>query len=250
MLNAANNQQLVSAPPAGALPPVRSRGPDPTDRAARARRVLSRVAWWANVVAVAIILLAILGWIGDYPALRTLGADFPSLPFVTALLLLLAAGALAAARRETPAAERAARIGATLVVIGAAGALVLHSAGIETGAELGLSVLTGRGAELPARISSAVAITLLLVAAGIALTPLRTPLAEITHRVVALAVVGIAFLAIVGLSFRLLLVYGVAPLLGMSLPDAITFLLIGVNLLAGRPDAWLVDLLAASGRAR
>jgi PAS domain S-box-containing protein len=246
MLNAANNQEkVVSTRPVSALRPARGHEPEPTDRAARARRALSQVAWWANVLSICIVLVAMLGWIGDYPALRTLGADFPSLQLPTALLLLLAAGALAAVRRQTPAAQRGARIGATLVVIGAAGALALHAAGIEGGPELGLSAFAERGADLPARMSVVAAMTLLLVGAGIALTPLRTPLAEITHRVVALGVVGISFVAIVGLSFRLLLLYGVAPLFGMSLPSAIALLLFGVNLLAGRPDAWLLDVLTS-----
>jgi PAS domain S-box-containing protein len=63
--------------------------------------------------------------------------------------------------------------------------------------------------------------------------------------VVASTIVGIATLALVGLSFRLLLLYGVAPLFGMALPSAIAFLLLGVSLFAGRPDAWLLDLLTS-----
>jgi PAS domain S-box-containing protein len=92
---------------------------------------------------------------------------------------------------------------------------------------------------------AATALTFLLVAAGIVLTPLATPRVELAHRAVAGAIVGIATLALVGLSFRLLLLYGVAPLFGMALPSAIAFLLLGVSLLAGRPDAWLLDLLAS-----
>ena len=244
MLNAANNQQVDSTGAAGALPPARTPEADSTDRTAAARRVLLRIARWANVLAVGIVLAAILGWIGDYPALRTLGADFPSLQLPTALFLLVAAAGLAAVRRESRAAQRGARIAAGLVAVGCAVVLVAHMADIHVG-DFGLAALSGGGTELPARVSVAVAVALLFVAAGITLTPLRTPFGEVAHRAVAVGVVGISFLALVGLSFRLLLLYGVAPLFGMSLPSAITLLLFGVNLLAGRPDAWLLDVLTS-----
>jgi PAS domain S-box-containing protein len=91
----------------------------------------------------------------------------------------------------------------------------------------------------------ATALALVLVAAAIVVATVAAPWTEVANRVAAAALLGIAVLAIVGLSFRLLLEYGIAPLFGMALPEALALLLIGVSLLAGRPDAWLVDLLSA-----
>ena len=243
MPNAANDHAATREISSSPTAPIR--GPEPTDRTETARRVLSRIASWANVLVACIVVAAFVGWIGDYEALRTLGADFPSLQLPAAILLLISAAALTAARRENRAARRGARIGAGVVAVGAVLVLGAHAAGINAATDFGLSALRGGASESPAPVPVAAGVTFLLVVAGIALAPLRMPRAEVVHRAVAVAVVGIAFLALVGLSFRVLLFYGVAPLFGMSLPSAIAFLLLGVSLLAGRPDAWLLEVLTS-----
>ena len=226
-------------------PTARTQEPEPTDRTESARRVLSRIARCANVLVACIVVAALVGWIGNYEVLRTFGADFPSLQVPTAILILIAAGGLGAVQREGRAAQRAARLGTGVIALGALLVLIGHVMGVHVGTDLGLSFLRPSATELPAPVPVATAVTLLFIAAGIALAPVRTPLAELARRAVAVAVVATAFLALVGLSFRVLLLYGVAPLFGMSLPAAIAFLLIGVSLLAGRPDAWLLEVLTS-----
>ena len=226
-------------------PTARIQEPEPTDRTESARRVLSRIARCANVLVACIVVAVLVGWIGNYEVLRTFGADFPSLQVPTAILILMAAGALAAVQREGRAAQRVARLGTGIIALSAVLVLIGHAMGVHVGTDLGLSFLRASATELPAPVPVATAVTLLFIAAGIALAPVRTPLAELAHRAVAVAVVATAFLALVGLSFRVLLFYGVAPLFGMSLPTAVAFLLIGVSLLAGRPDAWLLEVLTS-----
>jgi PAS domain S-box-containing protein len=136
-------------------------------------------------------------------------------------------------------------VGAAAVAVIAALMLAGHALGIRAGLDLAFLGLARGGTHVPVLMPVASALALELVAAAIVVATCRGPWTEVANRVTAAALLGIALLAIVGLSFRLLLEYGVAPLFGMAVPDAIAFLLIGVSLLAGRPDAWLADLVTA-----
>jgi PAS domain S-box-containing protein len=243
MPNAANSNS-VSARELSGAPIARIPDPGPADRTKRVRRGLARIARWSNVMVAGIVAAVFVGWIGNYEVLRTFGADFPSQELATALLILIAAASVAAVRRDSRAAQRGARIGAGALALGVALVLLSYATGIPQ-AGPGLPFTLGRTSELPAPVPMSAAICLLLVAIGVALAPLRSPLAELGRRAVWIAVVATAFLALVGLSFRALLFYGAAPLFGMSVPSAIAILLLGVSLLAGRPDAWLLDVLTS-----
>ncbi len=215
------------------------------DRTEATRRVLSKVARVANILVACIGVAVIVGWLGDIDGLRTFGADFPSPQVTTAVCFLIAAAAMTAARLGSQGAQRRARIGAGVIALLAAFMLACHVTGWNLGLDAWLARAVGNHLEIGGPMPAAAAVSFLLVAAGILLSPLRSPLAELLHRVVAVAIVSIAFLALVGLSFRVLLSYGVAPLFGMSLPGAIAFLLLGVSLIAGRPDAWLLEILTS-----
>ena len=214
-------------------------------RPAVTRRALAVVARVANAGVAGIVLAAAVGWVIDSDRLRTFGADFPALQLSSAIAFLIAAGALAAAQRGSERGVRRARAGAAAVAVIAALMLAGHALGIRAGLDLAFLGLARSDAHVPVLMPVATALVCLLVAAAVVLATLRGPWAEVAHRAAAAALLGVALLAIVGLSFRVLLDYGVAPLLGMALPDAIAFALIGTSLLAGRPDPWLVDLLVS-----
>ena len=181
----------------------------------------------------------------DSDLLRTFGADFPALQLSSAIAFLIAAAALDSAQGGGARAARRARVGAAAVAVIAALMLAGHALGIRAGLDLAFLGLGRSGTHVPVLMPVASALALELVAAAIVVATCRGPWTEVANRVAAAALLGIALLAIVGLSFRLLLAYGAAPLFGMAVPDAIAFLLIGVSLLAGRPDAWLADLVTA-----
>jgi PAS domain S-box-containing protein len=214
-------------------------------RAAATRRSLAALARAANAAVVGIVLAAAIGWAVDSDLLRTFGADFPALQLSSAIAFLIAALALAAVQRGGPRALPRARGGAIAVAAIATLMIAGHALGIRAGLDLAFLGLAPSGTYLPVLMPVATALALELVAAAIVVATLRAPWTEVANRIAGGALVGLALLAIVGLTFRLLLEYGVAPLFGMALPDAIAFLLLGVSLLAGRPDTWLADLLAA-----
>jgi PAS domain S-box-containing protein len=214
-------------------------------RAPTARRSLAALARAANVAVAGIVLAAAVGWVVDSDLLRTFGADFPALQLSSAIAFLIAAAALDSIQVGGARGARRARVGAAAVAVIAALMLAGHALGIRAGLDLAFLGLARGGTHVPVLMPVASALALELVAGAIFVATCRAPWTEVANRVAAAALLGIALLAIVGLSFRLLLAYGVAPLFGMALPDAIAFLLIGVSLLAGRPDSWLADLVTA-----
>jgi hypothetical protein len=102
----------------------------------------------------------------------------------------------------------------------------------------------GDGAEgFSGLISVSAAVAALGVAIAIALQQQRSSVVDALTRSLAAAIAAVAFVALVGLTFRVLLFYSAAPLLGMSIPEAIGFVLLAVSVLAGRPDSWLAGVL-------
>jgi PAS domain S-box-containing protein len=218
---------------------VVARIPSTDERGARVNAALRRTAAAANAIAAAIGALGLLGWVAGSTALRTFGADFPLIQIGSALVLLCGAAALEAAQRGRlrPAVVGAGAIG------GFAGATL---AGHAVGATFGLDfAFLGLGAPGEARLVSVPAgLAALGLAAGILLHVSRAALAEALTEVLAALLAALAFVAVVGMTFRMLLFYSPAPLLGVSLPAASAYLVLAWSLLAGRPDPWLVAVLA------
>jgi PAS domain S-box-containing protein len=209
------------------------------------RRSLAVVAVLANALVVAVVLAVAVGWFVNSDLLRTFGADFPAAQLSSVLAFLVAVAALHAAQRGAASAVRRARIGATVIAAIAVLMLAGHALGIRAGLDLAFLGLARDRGYLPVLMPVATALALELVAAGIVFTTVRAHWAEAIGRTTAIVLLAVALLAIVGYGFTVLLAHGGAPLLGMALPDAIAFFLIGVSLLAGRPDTWLADFLAA-----
>ena len=215
-----------------------------TNQAAAARRMrvrvaLRRTATLANVLAAVIGLLGLLGWVISLTALRTFGAHFPLIQIGSVLSLVVGAAALHAAQRDR---LRPALAGALLIVVLAVGTLVARAAGVTLGLDF---AFLGLGAPDEARLMSVpTALAALGIAVGVALHSYRTPVGDALTEALATGIAALAFVALVGMTFRVLLFYAPAPLLGMSLPGAIGFMLLALSLLAGRPDPWLERVLA------
>jgi PAS domain S-box-containing protein len=208
-------------------------------RRMRVRVALRRTATLANVLAGVIGLLGLLGWVISLTALRTFGAHFPLIQIGSVLSLVVGAAALHAAQRDR---LRPALAGALLIVVLAVGTLVARAAGVTLGLDF---AFLGLGAPDEARLMSVpLALAALGIAVGVALHAYRTPVGDALTEALATGIAALAFVALVGMTFRVLLFYAPAPLLGMSLPGAIGFMLLVLSLLAGRPDPWLERVLA------
>jgi PAS domain S-box-containing protein len=208
-------------------------------RRARVRARLRQAAVVADVVAAAVGVLGLIGWAAGLMVLRTFGADFPPFQVASALSLVVGAGALYLAQQGR---SRPANVGALLLFALAGATLIAHATGITLGLDF---AFLGAGApDEPRLMSIPVALGTLGVAVAIVLHRYRNPIGDALTQALATGVAALAFVALVGMTFRVLLFYAPAPLLGMSLPGAVGFMLLALSLLAGRPDPWTVSMLA------
>src|SRR4051812_319454 len=198
---------------------------------------VSRAAYGAVAV---IGAAALWGWVIDVPALRDLGADFAPMSPAAALAFVLLAASFYAARTG--------RRRTAIVAAGVAGALAMLTL-VEAlaGFPLGMSFewVAAGGGEMPARLSIAQCVTLLLLAL---VTPLeRDPkiLGVSANGIAATAIGAVAFFALLGLSLRVLRFDIAAPLLGLSAPGALGTMLSAIALATARPSHWLLDTLSS-----
>ena len=201
---------------------------------------LARVSRAAFGIVAALGAAAIWGWVLGVPALRDLGADFAPMSPAAALALVLLATSFFAAERGRP---RSARVAAAL----AATIGVLTLAETLAGLPFGMSFhwLAPGGGEMPARLSIAACITLILLALVTPLERERLVFRAPATSVVAAIVGAVAFFALLGLSLRVLRFDIAAPLLGFSAPAAVATMLAAIGLAAARPSEWLLDTLAS-----
>src|SRR3954469_20952156 len=201
---------------------------------------LARVARVAFGTVALLGAAALWGWVIDVPALRDLGADFAPMSPAGALAFLLLAGSFYAARTgRSRTAIFAAGVAGTIAVL----TLVEALAGLPLG--MSFEWLAADGGEMPARLSIAQCVTLLLLAL---VTPLeRDPkiFGLSANAIAATAIGAVAFFALLGLSLRVLRFDISAPLLGLSAPGAAATMLAAIALAAGRPTHWLLDTLSS-----
>src|SRR4051794_8819545 len=201
---------------------------------------LARVSRAAYGIVAVLGAAALWGWVIDVPALRDLGADFaPMSPAAALAFVLLAASFYAAGTGRRGAAVAAAGVAGAIATLTVVEAL----AGVPLG--MNLEWLAAGGGEMPARLSIAQCVTLLLLAL---VTPLeRDPkiLGVSANGLAATAIGAVAFFALLGLSLRVLRFDIAAPLLGLSAPGAVATMLAAIGIASGRPPHWLLDTLSS-----
>ena len=201
---------------------------------------LARISRAAYGIVAALGAAAIWGWVLGVPALRDLGADFaPMSPGAALAFLLLATSFFAAELGRRKSSALAAALAALIAGLTLAESLA--------GWPLGMTFewVVARGGEMPARMSIAACVTLVLLAI---VTPLaRDPkLFRVSSNAFAAAVIGtVAFFALLGLSLRVLRFDIAAPLLGFSAPAAVATMLAAIAIATGRPSEWLLDTLSS-----
>src|SRR3954470_8332670 len=168
---------------------------------------VSRAAYGAVAV---IGAAALWGWVLDVPALRDIGADFAPMSPAAALAFVLLAGSFFAARTGR---------GRTSLVVAAiaAGSAALTLVEALSGAPLGMNLewIAARGGEVPARLSIAQCVTLLLLAIVAPLERDPKVFGFSSNGIAATAIGAVSFFALLGLSLRVLRFDIAAPLLGL-----------------------------------
>jgi PAS domain S-box-containing protein len=186
---------------------------------------LTRSGRWSIALAVLVAGAALFGWAAGIEGLATFMPGWPQVRPATAV-----------------------------VTIGTSGAFALLLAGKRrvghlTVAGLGLCVLGGMllpdtarlpGGELPVYPGS----VLLLILAAIALVNTPGEKKRPAARLLAAVAASALFIALIGISFRLLL--ALPPLVHISLPAVISLLCLTYALVVVRPDSWLLERLTSS----
>jgi len=201
---------------------------------------LARVSRGAFGIVAALGAAAIWGWALGVAALRDLGADFAPMSPAAALALVLLATSFFAAERGRPGSARVAAALAALI-----GVLTLAETLVGLPVGMSFSWLAPPGGEMPARLSIAACITLILLALVTPLERERNVFGAPATSLVAAVVGALAFFALLGLSLRVLRFDIAAPLLGFSAPAAVATMLAAIGLAAARPSVWLLDTLAS-----
>jgi PAS domain S-box-containing protein len=206
---------------------------------------LGRAARFAYGAVAVLAVLTLWGWILDAPRLRDFGADFLPMPLAAALGFLLLACSFFSASGDNPRERRASHAAAAAAALIALLSFVENVAGASLG--MNFAFVTAWRGIMPAGMGLAPALAMLLLAVA---TPLahdvrwwRLP----ANSLIAVLTGGLAFFALLGLSLRMLRLDIAAPLLGFPLPAALATLLAAFALAAGRPSAWLIEVL--SGRS-
>ena len=201
---------------------------------------LARVSRAAYGIVALLGAAALWGWAIDVPALRDLGADFAPMSPAAALAFVLLAGSFYAARTG----RRHTALAAACMAGGISALTLVEVLG---NVPLGMSLewLAGRGGEMPARLSIAQCLTLLLLAVAAPLERDPKVLGVSANGIAATVIGAVAFFALLGLSLRVLRFDIAAPLLGLSAPGALATMLAAIGLATGRPTHWLLDTLSS-----
>src|SRR5258706_6781859 len=183
---------------------------------------------------------SIWGWVLGVPRLRDLGADFaPMSPGAAFAFLLLASSFFAAQTGRRRSAIAAALLAGLIAALTLAETLLALPFGMS------FEWLAAARAELPGRMSLAACLTMMLLAMVTPLARDRNIFSLPANGLAAIVIGSVAFLALLGLSLRVLRFDIAAPLLGFSAPAALATMLAAIALATGRPSEWLLDTLSS-----
>ncbi len=186
--------------------------------------ILARSGRWSIALAAIVVSVALLGRLTGVAPLATFVPTWPMIAMPAALATLATAGAFALVllgRRD------AARLLLAVLAVTVLGAMVLPE--VSRARDAALSVYAGS--------------VLLLIIAGIAMLSVSGGRQLAAARLLAAASATLLFVALIGISFRLL--RALPPLVHISLPSLLALLLLTYAVAVVRPDAWLTGKLTS-----
>jgi len=206
---------------------------------------LARFSRGCSVLVALVGLLVLLGWGLNVEAFKRGIPGHVATNPLTAVILILAAGALWMQHRAWRDASAPRLIGPAVqgaaVVIAAVGTLTL--CGYVLGRNLGLDEMAFRARLGGNRIAPNTGLNFALI--GLALWLLaRTPRSRRDPaQLVALLPIAIAGVSLLGYVYGVAEMYGVRDYIPMALPTAVCFFALGLGILCARPDRGIVSLI-------
>jgi signal transduction histidine kinase/CheY-like chemotaxis protein len=205
-------------------------------------RVFARAAAAAVVIAAALVLL---GWLLDVATLTSLAPGWVPMNPATAVLFMLAGTSLALQAGERPGWPR--RAGLSCAGVVAVVALLPLLAYLRPGWDLGLDRILFRDRLDGNRIALNTAVGFLLAGLALLLLDLPGRRGQRAGQVLALGVCLVSLLAVLGYTYSVMSLRQVGASIPMALNTAVAFGLLGIGILAARPDRGLMAILTSDG---
>jgi PAS domain S-box-containing protein len=191
-------------------------------------RALVRSARWSIALASACAAVALFGWIAQIDVLMRFVPEWPLARPASIVTTLMTAGALALVLSSTPSARGWGQLMLAITALCVLTAMLLPDAALLPGG--GLYAYTGS------------ALLLIIAAGALALSPFEKHRAAV--RLLGASSAALLFIALFGISFRLLL--DLEPLVEISLPTLLALLLLTHAVIVMRPDEWVLEHLTSS----
>lgn len=187
--------------------------------------ILPATARWAIGLAALCVAVALIGRVAGIDLVAGFVPGWPLVRPATAVAIIGTASAFALLLSREPRKHAAGVLLLALLALGVLAAMLLPEAERLP------------GGNLPAYSGSV--LLLILAAAGLVAAPGTKQLGA--ARLLAAASTTLLFIALIGVSFRLLL--SLPPLVAISLPSLISLLMLTYAIVFVRPDGWLLDVL-------
>jgi signal transduction histidine kinase/DNA-binding NarL/FixJ family response regulator len=191
---------------------------------------------WSSVFVVLVGSGVVCGWLFDHEVLKRGVVSHVAMNPLTAVLLILAAGALWLERHHGARTAWTVR-GVACLLVGV-GALTL--AGYALGRNPGLDQLVFRARLDGNRVAPNTAVNFVFVGVALWLLVRARPSRWIAADGVALAPIGISGISLLGYLYGVAAMYGVSDYIPMALPTAISFFALGLAIVCARPDRGLI----------
>jgi len=221
------------------LPPAAERGPS-----VWALR-LQQMSAYASPAVVVLALIGAVGWFVGMPALGTLGTEFVPFMPTSIVKLLFIAFALRELDRA-PSARACFTVPLAALAVALMSVMALTLGPDPVGMVLSPLLPTAEPGSIysPSGPALGTATTYFLLAAALALAPLSDDHRLVAvSRLLAVAVGGIALVAVVGLTFHLVRLNLAIPSVGIALPVALALMITSFSLLLRNPPLRFMQLL-------
>ncbi|HEY8166414.1 MAG TPA: HAMP domain-containing sensor histidine kinase [Gemmatimonadaceae bacterium] len=225
----------------------------PGQQRSRMTKAFSLLPRITATIVMLIGLMVLIGWALELHAITGApGGEFRMQP-MTAVAFIILGLSLMLGGEENPSRRD--------IVLSIVLALVVAALAITSGAEYVLNRNLGvdlalfhdavirAAANPPGRMAMNTTIAFLFGAVGLLLLPHDRKVKGLKSQVAALAVLLIAFVALIGYAFGVRDFYSIQLFIGMSLYSAIAFTIFGIGLLFGQLDRGLSGLVADEGAA-
>jgi PAS domain S-box-containing protein len=227
------------------------------EEARRVTSALRRFSTAAGITAATVGILVLVGWALDVPLLKSVLPHLVSMKANTALCFLLAGISLWLAQERQGDSHAQLRLRLSQAAAAAAAALSLLTLSEHLfGWDLGIDQLLFREAPgavettSPGRMSPQSAVISILFGAGLLLLEAKNKWARLAGPFFTLLGSLISFVAVLGYAYNAEDIYQISSLNGMALHAALAFFVLGLGILAARPERAPMDIVTRgfSGR--